>query len=85
MANFKITEKQYNKAVSEGITITADLDAANGNVAKAVSDAKNQAVKSGARLSDTNIIIPASNESTRHKAKKTLRYYTVSDFLKKIH
>ena len=33
---FKITEEQYNKCLAEDITLNADVDAAGGDVKKAV-------------------------------------------------
>ena len=93
MGRFKITEEQYNAAIAEGITLTADINATNGDVARAVDIAKNQAVKSGVDLSKAKIEIPATNE-TKMKAnrqvaerkfrlaKENAKYYTVRDFIK---
>lgn len=94
MRKFKITEEQYNAALAEGITLTADLDAANGNVAKAVDTARDQARKSGVNLDNVSIEVPAKTESKLRikkqldeerfaKIKRESTYYTVDDFIKK--
>lgn len=94
MKKIKITEEQYNAALAEGVTLTADLDAANGNVAKAVDTARNQARKSGINLDNVRIEVPAKTESKiklkkqldeerLNKMKRDSIYYTVDDFIKK--
>ena len=93
MGYYKITEEQYNAALAEGVSITADVNATNGDVAKAVETAKDQARKSGLDLNSTTIEIPASNESVFKTVKqlseerfsnlkKNATYYTVNDFIK---
>lgn len=93
MRKIKITEEQYNTAIAEGVKLSADVSAANGDVAKAVDTAKSQAQKSGVNLSDATIEIPATTESrlftikqlkeARLKnMKKNSEYYSVDEFIK---
>lgn len=93
MRKIKISEEQYKKALDEGVTLTADVDAANGDVAKAVETTKQQARKSGVDVSRAKIEIPAANESKVktmkelseeyfRNLKENADYFTVSDFIK---
>ena len=52
MKRFKITEEQYKSALKEGVTLKADVQAANGDVKKAIDTSKQQALKSGVNLND---------------------------------
>ena len=65
MKRFKITEEQYKSALKEGVTLKADVQAANGDVKKAIDNSKQQALKSGVNLNDATIEIDAkdTNES----------------------
>lgn len=65
MKRFKITEEQYKSALEEGVTLKADVQAANGDVKKAIDNSKQQALKSGVNLNDATIEIDAkdTNES----------------------
>ena len=38
MKRFKITEEQYKSALKEGVTLKADVQAANGDVKKAIDN-----------------------------------------------
>lgn len=57
MKKFKISEEQYNLAVQEGITLQADVEAANGNIERAVNNTKQQARANGINLGDATIAI----------------------------
>lgn len=61
----RITEEQYRQALSEGVTLNADVSAANGDIKQAVKKTKQEAQKSGMNMNDANIQIKASdtNES----------------------
>ena len=93
----KITEEQAQMLMAEGITLTADVAATNGNLSQAVANTKQQARNSGINLDDANIQIKASdtNESRivdmknlRENRIRALRAkgqsYTVRDFLGKL-
>ena len=49
--NFKISEDQYRKALSEGITLNADVEACNGDVKQAIDKTKQNAKNNGIDLS----------------------------------
>lgn len=68
----KITEEQYNHALKEGVTLTADLDAANGDVKKAVEQTKQTAQKSGVDLKKATIQMPADTSEGKLITKKQL-------------
>lgn len=95
MKRIKITEEQRQYALSEGITLTADVDAAGGDVKKAVDITKQQAQKSGVDTNKATIQIPPSNESKvitkkqmmenrLKKFKQNSDYYQVNDFVKRL-
>jgi hypothetical protein len=90
---FKITEEQRKYALQEGITVNANLDAANGDVKSAVDTAKQEAQKSGADPKKVSVCIPPSNESRiitkkemmearLKKFKENSDYYEVGEFKK---
>ena len=93
---FKITEEQYNKCLAEGITLNADVDAAGGDIKKAVDNTKQEAQKNGIDLNKATIQIPG-NETNESKliTKQTLienrlkvlkehsTLYRFEDFIKK--
>lgn len=94
---FKISKEQYEHALSEGITLNADVDACNGDVNQAVQKTKQNAKESGVDLSQATINVPAqsSNESklitkkqlqeNRLKVlKSNSKLFSVRDFVKKI-
>ena len=94
MRTVKITEEQYKTAIDEGVTITADTKAFNGDVGQAAAAAKNDAEKSGVNLKDVKIEVPCATEAkvaskdnlsedTLKKLIKNSELYSVSDFLKK--
>jgi hypothetical protein len=74
MKNFKITEEQYNMAVTEGLTLQADVQAANGDVKKAVDTTKQQAIKNGVKLDNAVIQINA-NESKKLSIRDIKTHY----------
>ncbi len=93
----KISKKQYEQALSEGITLTADVDACNGDVKQAVDKAKQNAKENGVDLSNANISVPAqSSNEGRIITKKELqenrlkvlkansKLFSVKDFVNKI-
>lgn len=92
----KISKKQYEQALSEGITLTADVDACNGDVKQAVDKTKQNAKQNGVDLSDANISIPAQSNEGRIITKKELqenrlkvlkansKLFSVKDFVNKI-
>lgn len=95
MRKIKITEEQRQYALSEGITLNADIDAAGGDVKKAVDTAKQQAQKSGVDIKKATIQIPPSNESKvitkkqmmenrLKKFKQNSDYYQVNEFVKRL-
>lgn len=79
MARYKITEEQYNMALKEGVTLKADVNAANGDVKKAIETSKQQAMKSGVNLNDATIEIAAkdTNESRLVTIGELLHEYKV--------
>jgi hypothetical protein len=90
-----ITEEQYNMALKEGVTINADLSAANNDPAKAFNNAKGEAEKQGIKKGEYNIQFSNVQENrfltkkqlqeSRLKAlKENSEVYTVKDFLKGI-
>lgn len=95
--NFKITESQYNAALQEGVTLAADVNAANGDINKAVRDTKQQAIKSGVNVKDATISLNANDVdenkiltikdmklSYLHEDKKrNSTLFTISNFIKK--
>lgn len=90
---FKITEEQRQYALKEGITITADMNAANGDVKKAVDDVRTNAEKSGINPNKVNVQIPANEskvytvrELTEQRlmaSKINSQVYSIRDFLPK--
>ena len=91
---FKITEEQYNTALSEGITLTADLAAAGGDANKAIENTKQQAQKDGVDISNATIQVPANEgrlitkkqitESRLKKLKENSDLYSVRNFMRNI-
>lgn len=77
MARYKITEEQYNLALSEGISLKADVAAANGDVKKAVETSKQEAMKNGVNLDNATIEIDAkdTNESRLVSIGDIIREY----------
>ena len=55
--NFKISEDQYRKALSEGITLNADVDACNGDVKQAIDKTKQNAKNNGVTKTEMASII----------------------------
>lgn len=95
MRKIKITEEQRQYALKEGITLNADVDAAGGDVKKAVDTTKQQAQKSGVDIKKATIQIPPSNEgriitkkqiieNRLKKLKQNSEYYQVSEFMKRL-
>lgn len=93
MRKIKITEQQYNQLVKEGVTLTADVAAANGDINKAVETTKQEAQKSGIDINKAKIEIPAVTETASRtkkelmneyfsKLKKNAYNFTVEDFIK---
>ncbi len=94
MRKFKITEEQYNMAVTEGLTLQADVQAANGDVKKAIETTKQQALKNGVKLDNAVIQINANEGKlisigdikTRYVnecKEKHSEVMTVEDFIKR--
>lgn len=91
---FKITEEQRKYALSEGITINADVQAANGDVKKAVDNARKDAQNSGVNPNKVNINIPANENKVRamrsvaeqrlRSSKANSTVYSVRDFMSKV-
>lgn len=94
---FKISEEQYMKALSEGITLNADVDACNGDVKQAVDNTKQDAKQNGLDLNNVNIQVPAvSKNEGRIITKKELfedrlqslkansKLYSLKDFINNI-
>lgn len=91
---FKITEEQYRQALSEGITINADVSAANGDVKQAIDKAKQEAMNKGLSLDDTKIEVDANyNESKLYtmaelkenyhkRLKENSKVYSMKEFSK---
>lgn len=97
MKNFIITEEQYKKALKEGVNLKADVAAAGGDVKRAITNAKQEARKSGINDSDMTISISGSDvseskfitkknlqESRLRALKKNSQIYSVADFKKKL-
>jgi hypothetical protein len=96
--NVIITEEQYNIAMQEGINLTADVAASNGDVKAAIDKTKQTAKKEiGNDLSDVTISVPAkdTNESRvitkrelinnrRRALKENSEVYSLRNFLKSI-
>lgn len=93
---FKITEEQYNKCLAENITLNADVDAAGGDVKKAVDTTKQEAQKNGVDLNKATIQIPGKSigegriitkkklmENRLKVLKRNSTLFNVSDFIKK--
>ena len=94
MRKFKITEEQYNMAVTEGLTLQADVQAANGDVKKAIETTKQQALRNGVKLDNAVIQINANEGKlisigdikTRYVnecKEKHSEVMTVEDFIKR--
>lgn len=89
---FKLTEEQYNILKENGVTLTADLNATNGNVEQAVANTKKNASDNGINPNKVNIQIPASEskiitkktiyENRLKSLKETSKIYTIKDFMK---
>ena len=76
-----ITEEQYKSALKEGVTLKADVQAANGDVKKAIDTSKQQALKSGVNLNDATIEIDAkdTNESKLISIGELKRKYIIEN------
>ena len=89
----KLTEEQVNMLRESGVTVTADLTAAGGDVAKAVETTKQEASNSGIDPKKVNIQIPATEgkiitkksiyENRLKALKKNSTVYSLRDFMKK--
>ena len=74
--NFKISEDQYRKALSEGITLNADVDACNGDVKQAIDKTKQNAKNNGIDLNKANIQVPAQTQNEEKIiTKKQLQFH----------
>lgn len=95
--SLKISEAQYKKALSEGITLNADVDACNGDVKQAIDKTKQNAKNNGVDLSNANIQIPAQSqnegkiitkkqlqENRLRVLKENSELYSLNDFLNKL-
>ena len=95
--NLKISEYQYRKALSEGITLNADVEACNGDVKQAIDKTKQNAKNNGIDLKKTNILVPAQSkkkkkiitkkqlqENRLKVLKENSELYSLNDFLNKI-
>lgn len=95
--NFKISEDQYKRALSEGITLNADVEACNGDVKQAIDKTKQNAKNNGIDLNKANIQVPAQSQNegkiitkrqlqeNRLKVlKENSDLYSLNDFLNKI-
>ena len=89
----RITEEQYNMALKEGVTINADLGAANNDPKKAYDAAKTEADKQGLKNGEYNIQFPNVQESKfitkkqlqenrLKELKKNSEVFTLKDFAK---
>lgn len=78
MRNIKLTEEQYNFALSEGITLKADVQSANGDINKAVDNTKQQAIKNGVNLNNATIEIDGKDTN------ESFKYYSIGDIKRKI-
>lgn len=72
MKKIRITEEQRQYAIKEGLTLTADVDAAGGDVKKAVDNTKKQAQNSGVDPKKTTIQIPPEANEGKFISKKTM-------------
>lgn len=93
----KISEEQYNRALEEGVTLNADVAAANGDVKKAIDTTRQEAQRNGVDLKNATIQIPGNTNQNENKiiTKKELienrlkvlkqysTLYNISDFIKK--
>lgn len=95
MRKIKITEEQRQYALKEGIVLNADVDAAGGDVKKAVDTTKQQAQKSGVDMNKATIQIPPTNESRvitkkqiyenrLNMIKENSDFYKLDEFMKRI-
>ena len=74
--NLKISEDQYKKALSEGITLNADVDACNGDVKQAIDKTKQNEGK---------IITKKQLQENRLRVlKENSELYSLNDFLNKL-
>ena len=90
----KITEEQYNMALKEGVTLTADLDAAGGDANKAIETTKQEAQKNGIDINKANIQIPANEgkiitkkrlmNNRERLIKENSDLFSLDDFIKKL-
>ena len=89
-----ITEEQYKMALREGVTVNADLSAANNDPKQAFDKAKDEAEKQGLKRGEYNIqfsnvqegklISKKQLQENRLKAfKENSEVYTVKDFINK--
>ena len=75
---FKITEEQYNKCLAEDITLNADVDAAGGDVKKAIDTTKQEAQKNGVDMTKATIQVPGKSVAEgRIITKKELMANTI--------
>ena len=95
MRKIKITEKQMEHAISEGVNITADMTAAGNDPKRAVDNTRRQAQKSGIKPDDVNVLIPPENEgkiitkaqlqeNRRNILRQNSKLYSVFDFMEKL-
>lgn len=88
----KLTEEQINMLRENGVTLTADVSATNGNIEQAVANTKKSASDNGINPNKVNIQIPASEskiitkksiyENRLKKLKENSTIYTIKDFIK---
>lgn len=89
-----ISQKQYQKALAEGITVNADVSATNGDERKAIETARQQAKNSGVNMDDVTIQVPGRGynesriirkseieEARLKRFQANTKLYTVSDFM----
>lgn len=93
----RITEEQYNSLVKEGVTLTADVAATNGDVNRAIDNTRKEAQKNGVDLNKANIQLPANAGMAEGRliTKQTLienrlkvlkehsKLYSLNDFIKR--
>lgn len=92
-----LSQKQYDKALAEGITLNADVAAAGGDERKAIETTRQQARQSGVNMDNATIQVPGKgyNESRiikmseiREAKRKHLRensdLYTTAEFMARI-
>lgn len=96
MKKIKITEEQKQYAIKEGLTLTADVDAAGGDVKKAVDNTKKQAQDSGVDPKKTTIQIPpeanegkfiskkAMTENRLKRLKRNSDFYSLKEFVNRL-